>query len=120
MTWRRWPFGHVPPGHRDVLLWTPGRPLPFEHDGEEGSVPVYEYECGGCRTRVDRLLPHRLADEPGPCEACGGELSRRFSRVAVKLEGWGFSATDGMVADRPGRGDFKAVRERAERLSDGG
>lgn len=83
-------------------------------------MPVYEYVCEGCEARADRLLPHRRADEPEPCEACGGTLSRRFSRVAVKLEGWGFSATDGMVADRPGRGDFKQVRERAERLSDGG
>lgn len=83
-------------------------------------MPVYEYECRGCHSRVDRLLPHRQADDPGACDTCGDELARRFSRVAVKLEGWGFSATDGMVGDRPGRGDFKAVRERAERLSDGG
>ena len=83
-------------------------------------MPVYEYECAGCDARVDRLLPHRRADSPDPCEACGGELQRRFSRIAVKLEGWGFAATDGMVGDRPGRGDFKAVRERAEKLSDGG
>lgn len=83
-------------------------------------MPVYEYVCAGCQTRSDRLLPHDRADNPGPCPACGGVLDRRFSRVAVKLEGWGFSATDGMVPDRPGRGDFKQVRDRAERLSDGG
>jgi putative FmdB family regulatory protein len=82
-------------------------------------VPVYEYRCEGCGAAVDRLLSHPQADRPGPCDTCGGVLSRRFSRVAVKLEGWGFSRTDGMVPDRPGRGDFKAVRERAERLSDG-
>ena len=83
-------------------------------------MPVYEYECAGCQARVDHLLPHGRADAPGPCADCGGELQRRFSRVAVRLEGWGFAATDGMVGDRPGRGDFKAVRERAEKLSDGG
>ena len=83
-------------------------------------MPVYEYECAGCAVRVDRLLPHRRADDPGPCEACGEQLSRRFSRVAVKLEGWGFSSTDSMVGDRPTRGDFKQVRERAERIADGG
>lgn len=84
------------------------------------TVPVYEYRCRACGTEVDRLLPHDRADAPGPCPACEAtELTRRFSRVAVKLEGWGFAATDGMVPDRPGRGDFKTVREQAERLSEG-
>jgi putative FmdB family regulatory protein len=82
-------------------------------------VPVYEYVCGSCEARTDRLLPHDRADDPGPCPACDGPLARRFSRIAVKLEGWGFSATDAMVPDRPGRGDFKQVRERADRISGG-
>lgn len=84
-------------------------------------MPVYEFACEGCEARVDLLLPHRRADDPGPCDTCGGVLDRRFSRIAVRLEGWGFSATDGMVGDRPGgRGNFKEVRERAERISEGG
>lgn len=83
-------------------------------------MPVYEYACEGCAELTDRVLPHEQADAPGPCPECGGALKRRFSRVAVRYEGWGFSSTDGLVADRPGRGDFKTVRERAERISDGG
>lgn len=83
-------------------------------------MPVYEYACADCGERVERLLPHERATEPGPCPACAGTLERRFSRVAVKLQGWGFAGTDGMVADRPGRGSFREVQERAERLSDGG
>jgi putative FmdB family regulatory protein len=83
-------------------------------------VPVYEYACASCGERVERLLAHQKAAEPGPCPACDGTLERRFSRVGVKLQGWGFSATDGMVADRPGRGSFREVQQRAERLSDGG
>lgn len=83
-------------------------------------MPVYEYACASCSERVERLLPHQRSDDPGPCPACDGTLERRFSRVAVKLQGWGFSATDGMVSDRPGRGSFKEVQERAERISDGG
>jgi putative FmdB family regulatory protein len=83
-------------------------------------VPLYEYACTSCGDRVDRLLAHADADRPDPCEACGGRLDRRFSRVAVKLNGWGFSATDGMVPDRPGRGSFAETRERAERIADGG
>lgn len=84
-------------------------------------MPVYEYVCGDCGDRIDRILPHAQATEPGPCAACGGTLSRRFSRVAVKLEGWGFSRNDALVPDRPGgRNDWKAVKERAEKLSDTG
>lgn len=83
-------------------------------------MPLYEYRCGDCDLATDRVLPHDQADEPGPCPSCNGPLARRFSRIAVKLEGWGFSRTDGWVADRPGgRPDFKTVKERAERLSDG-
>ncbi|MBW3619923.1 MAG: hypothetical protein KY461_06735 [Actinobacteria bacterium] len=84
-------------------------------------MPVYEYVCDGCGTATDRILPHDRADRPGPCPGCDADaLRRRFSRVAVKLEGWGFSSTDGLVPDRAGgRGDFKALRDRAERISDG-
>lgn len=83
-------------------------------------MPVYEYACANCGERTERLLAHRDAADPGPCPACDGTLERRFSRVGVKLQGWGFSATDGMVADRPGRGSFREVQQRAERISDGG
>lgn len=83
-------------------------------------MPVYEYLCAQCGTSTDRILPHARADDPGECPACGAEaLRRRFSRVGVRLEGWGFNATDGLVPDRPGRGDFRTVRERAERISEG-
>lgn len=83
-------------------------------------MPVYEYLCQECGAATDRLLPHSRAHTPGPCPSCGADqLQRRFSRVAVRLEGWGFSATDGLVPDRPGRGDFRQVRERAERISEG-
>jgi putative FmdB family regulatory protein len=88
-------------------------------DGQEDAMPVYEYRCTACGQAAELLLPMTRADAPGPCAGCSGELQRRVSRVAVKLEGWGFSRTDGMVPDRPGRGSFREVRERAERISDG-
>ena len=81
-------------------------------------MPLYEYVCPDGH-EVERLLPMSRSDDPGPCPKCDGELRRRFSRVAVKLQGWGFSRTDGMVPDRPGRGDFRSVAERAERIADG-
>ncbi len=83
-------------------------------------MPVYEYICKQCGQATDRLLPHSRADTPGPCPACAEDaLARRFSRVAVRFDGWGFASTDGMLPDRPGRPDFATVRERAERISEG-
>ncbi len=83
-------------------------------------MPVYEYVCGTCDEGVERLLPMADADRPGPCPSCDGDLRRRFSRVAVKYRTWGFSSTDGLVPDRPGRGSYREVAERAERISEGG
>ena len=82
-------------------------------------MPVYEYICKHCGNESERLVPHVRADQPDPCASCGrDDLRRRFSRVAVRYDGWGFSSTDGMVPDRPGRGSFSEVRERAERISE--
>lgn len=81
-------------------------------------MPVYEYVCEACGHQRDRILPMAEAEDPGPCPACDGDLRRRFSRVAVKYTSWGFSRTDGMVPEGPGRGDYREVAERAERISD--
>lgn len=81
-------------------------------------MPVYEYACTDCGQRTERLLPYARAAEAGPCPACEGTLERRFSRVAVRLNAWGFSKTDGFVPDRPGRGSFRDVQQRAERIAE--
>lgn len=81
-------------------------------------MPIYEFACGDCGARFDRLLAIDAADEPGPCPACDGVLERQFSRVAVRYNSWGFNATDGLVPERPGRNDLRAVRDKAEELSD--
>ena len=83
-------------------------------------MPVYEYVCVSCGDRFDLLRRHADADAPAPCPICDEASRRAFSRVAVKLEGWGFSRTDGMVPDRPGRGDYKEVAARADRIAEGG
>lgn len=81
-------------------------------------MPVYEFACRECGAVEEHLLPLG-AGAPGPCVACGGELRRKFSRVAVKYGSWGFSSTDKLVSDDRGpRKDFKTLRERAERISD--
>jgi putative FmdB family regulatory protein len=79
-------------------------------------VPVYEFACRACGAVEEHLLPLG-ADAPAPCAACGGELRRKFSRVAVRYEGWGFTSTDKLVNDTRGK-DYKALRERAEKIAD--
>lgn len=82
-------------------------------------MPVYEYVCNTCGQSIDRVLPMSAADQAGECPDCGGTLRRRFSRVAVTYGSWGFGATDALVPERPGRGSYRTVRERAERIADG-
>jgi hypothetical protein len=41
----------------------------------------------------------------------------RFARVAVKYNGWGFSATDSLVGDTTGK-DYRKLAEAAEKISD--
>lgn len=79
-------------------------------------MPVYEYVCRTCGEAEEHLLPLG-ATGPEECAACGGPLRRRFGRVAVKYQTWGFSSTDNLVQDSRGK-DFKALRERAERIAD--
>lgn len=82
-------------------------------------MPIYEYRCEACGQDDERLQPLGAGPPEDGCAACGGALKRRFSRVAVKYQGWGFSSTDSLVGNTQGK-DFKALRERAERISDGG
>ena len=79
-------------------------------------MPVYEYACQDCAAVEEHLLPIG-APTPAGCAACGGPLRKKFSRVAVRYEGWGFSSTDRLVADTRGR-DFKALRTKAEQIAD--
>ncbi len=82
-------------------------------------MPLYEYTCRACSHDEEHLQPLG-AGAPGPCAACGGELRRRWSRVAVKYQGWGYNATDKLLPDdhrRQGT-DYRALRERAEKIAD--
>ncbi len=62
-------------------------------------MPIYEYICRACGHDEEHLQPLG-AGAPGPCAACGGELRRRWSRVAVKYQDWGFTSTDKLLPAR--------------------
>ena len=80
-------------------------------------MPVYEYRCRACGATEEHLQPMG-SDAPGPCEACGGELRKRFSRVGVRYQGWGFASTDKLASGDGPRKDYRTLRERAERIAD--
>jgi putative FmdB family regulatory protein len=55
---------------------------------ESVAMPIYEYECHGCRRRVSLLVLRPSAAEAPACPRCGSQaLSRLMSRFAtVKSE----------------------------------
>jgi putative FmdB family regulatory protein len=82
-------------------------------------VPVYVFRCPACGEENEQLL--RLGDtDPRPCPTpgCDGTATLRFSRVAVKYDAFGFTSTDTLGSDRPGR-SFKDLRSKAEEIADG-
>ncbi|MEX2221062.1 MAG: FmdB family zinc ribbon protein [Candidatus Rokuibacteriota bacterium] len=81
-------------------------------------MPIYQYRCTACGADQEFLQRLGEAAPAGGCPDCGGALRKRFSRVAVKYGSWGFTSTD-QLSRSPGSKDFKALRERAERISDG-
>lgn len=80
-------------------------------------MPIYEYRCTACESEHEIIV---LPPQPAPrtCPDCDGQLQRRYSRVGAQFVGWGFTRNDALVSERPGRGDFKAVRDKAAELFD--
>jgi predicted nucleic acid-binding Zn ribbon protein len=59
------------------------------------------------------------SDAPGPCSVCGGELRRRYGRVAVTFAGWGFASTDALLPGDRRRRDFRTLKSKAEEIAEG-
>ena len=56
-------------------------------------MPLYEYECSGCGTRIERI--QKFSDPPlTTCEKCGGGLKRLLSSPALQFKGSGWYVTD--------------------------
>ena len=56
-------------------------------------MPVYEYECSGCKKTFE--VQQRMADAPlTTCPECGGEVRKLISRSSFQLKGGGWY-TDG-------------------------
>ena len=79
-------------------------------------MPIYVFRCTSCRAEHE-VLAALGATDAGPCPECGGQTKLRIGRVAVKYNGWGFTATDSLVSDTRGK-DFSTLRDKAEQISD--
>lgn len=57
-------------------------------------MPIYEFECGSCGHRFDRL--QKLSDaDPTVCPACtAAQLHRRLTAPSFRLAGSGWYETD--------------------------
>lgn len=52
-------------------------------------MPIYEYECRGCRGRFEFM--QSMSEAPKEtCEACGGSLERMISPAGFVLKGGGW------------------------------
>ncbi|MCL5671124.1 MAG: zinc ribbon domain-containing protein [Acidobacteria bacterium] len=61
--------------------------------GQEVTLPLYEYRCGKCGSRIEKI--QKFSDPPlTTCEACGGELTRLLSAPAIQFKGTGWYVTD--------------------------
>lgn len=49
---------------------------------------------------------------------CAGELRKVHGRVAVTFVGWGFAQTDSLIPGDRRTKDFKALRSKAEEISE--
>ncbi len=56
-------------------------------------MPIYEYQCTACGTRLEAL--QKISDPPlTECGSCGGKLQRLPSAPAFQFRGSGWYVTD--------------------------
>ena len=56
-------------------------------------MPLYEYECGACGHRFERI--QKFSDPPvDVCPECGGAVHKLMSSPAVQFKGTGWYVTD--------------------------
>ena len=62
-------------------------------------MPIYEYECQKCKTRVEVF--QKMSDKPlKKCGKCGGRLEKLTSASAIQFKGSGWYVNDYAGKDR--------------------
>jgi putative FmdB family regulatory protein len=60
-----------------------------------GVMPIYEYKCKECDTKVTLVKSADERDNDLPqCKACNSDIRRVYSSVGVSFTGSGFYSTD--------------------------
>jgi putative FmdB family regulatory protein len=83
-------------------------------------MPLYEYECGSCGHRFERI--QKFSDPPEKtCPKCGGEVYKLMAAPAVQFKGSGWYVTDyaGKGKDTKGAKDTKESAESTTKESKG-
>jgi len=57
-------------------------------------VPLYEFECGRCHHRFERLQQRFSDPMPSKCPECGGPVSQLVSAPSIQFKGSGWYVTD--------------------------
>ena len=56
-------------------------------------MPIYEYECTKCNSRVEVF--QKITDKPpSKCKKCGGKMEKQLSAPAIQFKGSGWYVTD--------------------------
>lgn len=80
-------------------------------------MPVFEYRCTGCAANHEVIvLPTETP--PDACPDCGGVLRKRWSRVGVSFQGWGFARNDSLLPEARKRKPYRVIRDKAAELFD--
>jgi len=79
-------------------------------------MPIYEYECGSCGIRFERM--QHFKDEPlKQCPECGSLVHRLIQPVGIIFKGSGFYITDNRQLSS---GSSKPHKELKEPKEEGG
>ncbi len=92
------------------------RPWPASQ-GDQESMPLYEYECKKCHHRFERIV--KFSDRPmKKCPDCGGPVEQTITAPAVQFKGSGWYVTDyakKSAAASSSNGDSKSKDEAASK-----
>ena len=82
-------------------------------------MPLYEYECGACGHRFERI--QKFSDPPpSACPGCGGAVRKLMSSPAIQFKGSGWYVTDYARKGRGAEGSTEAKPDSPQARSKSG
>jgi putative FmdB family regulatory protein len=76
----------------------------FCYQGEEYSLPLYEYKCEKCGHQFEKIEGHN-ASTTKKCPKCGAKAQRMLSAAAIQFKGSGWYVTDYAKSGSPASGE---------------